>query len=206
MTNREAYAHGLLNRALDSGTQPDAIRAFLREQEELLPRLVPPGSRVVDFGCGDGRHLVGLADRISLGVGLDYEPAYVAEATRANPHERIHFLVADGAATPLTAGFDVALCLTSTWGTMADKLAVFEEMKRLAPEPGTRLITAYGPASVEPRTEWYARLGNEVTEVAEDHIMAGGFRSEHFSEDRLRDLLGPCTLHPLGDIGYLAAA
>jgi len=204
MTNREAYAHGLLGRALDPATQPEAIRSFLREEEALLSGLVPARGRIVDFGCGMGRHLIGLADRISLGVGLDYEPTYVAEATRRDRPDWIHFLVADATAAPLAPRFDAAVCLTSTWGTMSDKLAVLGEMKRLAPEPGTRLITAYSPASIGPRTEWYDRLGNEVTEVTDQWIVADGFRSEHFTEARLRSLLGPCTLHPLADIGYLA--
>ncbi len=43
-----------------------------------------------------------------------------------------------------------------------------------------------------------------MTEVTDQCIVADGFRSEHFSEARLRSLLGPCTLHRLADIGYLA--
>jgi len=45
---------------------------------------------------------------------------------------------------------------------------------------------------------------DEVTDVTDEHIVAGGFVSEHFSEERLRDLLIGCVLHRLGTIGFLA--
>jgi len=50
MTNDQVYAAGLLNKALDPATQPEAIRAFLRAEEELVRDLVPRGGRVVDLG------------------------------------------------------------------------------------------------------------------------------------------------------------
>ena len=36
MSNDQAYAAGLLNKALDPATQPEAIRAFLRAEEVLV--------------------------------------------------------------------------------------------------------------------------------------------------------------------------
>ncbi len=90
MTNDEAYAAGILNRALDPSSQPEAIRDFLRAEERL---------------------------------------------------------VADATAVPLDVEFDVALCLTNTWGTMSDKLAVLGEMRRLAPKPGSRILTVFAPPS-----------------------------------------------------------
>ena len=207
MTNDEAYAAGMLTRALDPSSQPEAIRDFLRAEELLVEDPVPRRARVVDFGCGTGRHLIGLRDRISLGVGIDYERTYIAEAMTCQPGRPLHFLVADATAVPLDTEFDVALCLTNTWGTMSDKLAVLGEMRRLAPKPGTRIISVFAPASVEARCEWYANLGYDVTEVTDEHVVTeGGFSSEHFSEDRLRSLVGACELHPIGDVAYVVQA
>lgn len=98
-----------------------------------------------------------------------------------------------------------SFCLTNTWGTMSDKLAVFEEMKRLSPRSGSRLLTVYAASSVPARREWYANMGHEVRDATDREIVAaGGFRSEHFTEDRLRGLLGSCELRPIGDIAYVA--
>lgn len=205
MSNDEAYAHGLLNRALDPATQPHAIQLFLRAESALLRELIPRGSRVVDFGCGMGRHLMALADQIASSVGFDYEAAYIAEAVHLVDASHVHFFVADATAVPLTAHFDVAVCLTNTWGTMSDKSAVLEEMKRLSPQVGSRLITVYAASSIPARIEWYANMGHEVLDVTDHRVVAaGGFTSEHFTEDRLRGLLGPCELHTIGDIAYVA--
>ncbi len=117
----------------------------------LVRRLIPQGCRVVDFGCGTGRHLIGLRDHIALGVGFDYEQAYIAQANRSGAASRCHFFVADATAVPLTCAFDVAVCLTNTWGTMRHKIAVLDEMKRLSPTPGSRLLTVYAATSVRVR-------------------------------------------------------
>ncbi len=207
MTNDDVYAAGLLSKALDPVMQPEAIRAFLRAEEVLVRRLVLRQGRVVDFGCGMGRHLIGLLDVVALGVGIDYEWTYIAEANRRKPDGPLHFLVADATRVPLRSRFDAALCLTNTWGTMSDKLAVLGEMRRLAPGTGTRLITVYASTSVAPRRQWYANLGHDVVEVTDEHIRtSGGFVSEHFTEERLQSLIGDCAINVIGDVAYLVQA
>jgi branched-subunit amino acid aminotransferase/4-amino-4-deoxychorismate lyase len=115
------------------------------------------------------------------------------------------FFVADATAVPLLPPFDAAICLTNTWGTMSDKLGVLSEMRRLSPVAGTRLVTVYSANSVTARREWYANMGHRVLEATDHELIAeGGFSSEHFTERRLRALLGPCELHPIGNVAYLA--
>lgn len=204
MDNDQVYAGGLLNRALDPATQPPAIRDFLRTETEYVRDWLPRHGRVIDFGCGTGRHLIQFQDIIGLGVGIDYEQSYIVEATRRNSTQSLHYLVADAAQVPLDLAFDRAVCLTSTWGTMGDKLGVVAEMKRLAPNAGSRLITVYAPTSIGPRAEWYTRLGHAPTEITGEYIAArGGFTSEHFSQERLERLLGEFTLNPIGEVAYL---
>jgi hypothetical protein len=55
---------------------------------------------------------------------------------------------------------------------------------------------------VPARREWYRRLGHAVVEQAEEYLVTdGGLRSEHFSDIRLRTLIGDCTIRPVTDIG-----
>lgn len=207
MSNESAYASGLLNRALDPATQPVAIREFLREEAQRLQHLVGWGRRVVDFGCGTGRHLAALAPQLRLGLGLDYQRAYVMAACAAHAVESVRFVVADATKVPCTPGFDLAICMTNTWGTIPDRLGVIAEMRRVAPREGTRIVSVFGPTSVEPRREWYGRLGNAVVTETEEYLeTSDGFRSEHFTVKRLGELLGQCHTEPIGDIGYLVFA
>jgi ubiquinone/menaquinone biosynthesis C-methylase UbiE len=204
MSNDEVYATGLLNRALDPATQPSEIRAFLQAEIALLDDVVADGTTAIDVGCGTGRHLVMLRDRLRLGVGVDYEHAYIVEARRRAGAGRLHFVTGDATRLPVRGTFDLATCLTNTWGTMSDKTGVLREMRRLAPAPGVRLLSVYAEASIPARREWYRRFGHDVVEEsAECLVTEGGLRSEHFSEERLRHLIGDCTIRPLAGIAYV---
>jgi SAM-dependent methyltransferase len=202
MDNDDVYAAGLLNRALDPATQPSEIQEFLRAELDLLHDLFKGRMRVLDVGCGSGRHLLLYRDQLELGVGVDYERSYIAEATRRSHGGHLHFITANATAIPLVAEFDVAICLTNTWGTMSDKAGVLREMRRLAPRPQSRLISVYSENSVAARREWYRRLGHAVRDETDEYLVTdGGFRSEHFSEARLRALIGECNIQVIGDFG-----
>ena len=204
MSNNEVYAAGLLNRALDPATQPPEIRSYLRAEIDLLNDIVAKGMSVIDLGCGTGRHLAMFADRLRMGVGVDYEHTYLVEARQRVSALRLHFVTADATAVPIGVCFDLATCMTNTWGTMRDKAGVLSEMRRLAPRPQTRLLSVYAEASVLARREWYRRLGHPVVEESTEFLMTeGGFRSEHFSEARLRSLVGDSVIRPFAGIAYL---
>jgi ubiquinone/menaquinone biosynthesis C-methylase UbiE len=176
----------------------------LQAEIDLLNDMIVKGMAVIDLGCGIGRHLAMLGDRLRIGVGVDYEHSYVIEARRRVGARRLHFVTGDATAVPIGATFDLATCLTNTWGTMSDKAGVLREMRRLAPGPQTRLLSVYAEASVPPRREWYRRLGHTVSEETREYLMTeGGFRSEHFSEARLRSLIGDCMIRPFAGIAYL---
>src|SRR5919201_2120652 len=183
MSNDEVYASGLLTRALDPVTQPPEIRAFMDAEYELLASVVGEGMSWLDVGCGIGRHLALYRDRVRLGVGIDYEQTYIEEAHRHACSRPLYFIIGDAARLPLHGRFDIATCLTNTWGTMSDKQGVLDEMRRCA---SRRLLSVFAATSVPARREWYHRFGHPVIDESDEWLLtAGGLRSEHFTEARL---------------------
>src|SRR2546428_13292987 len=114
MSNEEVYAAGLLNRALDPATQPPEIQAFLHTELDLLHDIITDGMRVIDVGCGTGRHLLLLRDRLRLAVGVDYEHSYIAEADRRAGGRHLHFGIASATALSVPAALGFSLCLPNT--------------------------------------------------------------------------------------------
>lgn len=68
------------------------------------------GDRVLDLGCGTGRHLRELASRGIGGMGIDASPGLIA-AARAAGAAGVFFEVADVRQPLELSGFDAALCL-----------------------------------------------------------------------------------------------
>src|SRR5438874_786588 len=100
MTNKDVYATGLPNGALNPATQPPAIQTFLLAELDTLRETIAKGMRVIDVGCGTGRQLLLLADRLRLGVGVDYDRSYVSEAHHRATGWPLHFITCDAAAIP----------------------------------------------------------------------------------------------------------
>ncbi|HMA00455.1 MAG TPA: class I SAM-dependent methyltransferase [Steroidobacteraceae bacterium] len=93
-------------------------RAIHSEQRRALaPWLnVPPGTRVLDVGCGVGRWSRLLAERGAAVVGVDLSPTMIAEARRRAMQDgvlqRCRFSVGDLSSLELGERFDVILAVT----------------------------------------------------------------------------------------------
>lgn len=76
----------------------DTRFAFVaRSGDDLIDMLDPrPGQRVLDLGCGTGRHAAMIAERGADVVGVDVDPSMLAKA-RAD-HPQVRFVQADVAA------------------------------------------------------------------------------------------------------------
>ena len=54
-----------------------SINSYLLAEEEYLKNNIPIDASVIDFGCGNGRHLNLLKNRIGRGVGIDMNQNYL---------------------------------------------------------------------------------------------------------------------------------
>ena len=103
------------NRAADPSldatqvTHPDIWQRWLEIQ--TIKRILPPGGRVIDIGCGAGVATKQIATLVDEIVGIDYSEGMIGRARSGENLPNVHFVVANVLElSPAEFGmFDVAL-------------------------------------------------------------------------------------------------
>ena len=108
---------------------PEITSAKLSIRVDLLPS--GAGTRVLDVGCGDGRHIVEAVRRGSFAVGVDYDAAELRKARERIGDEYVDLVVADASRLPFRdATFDAVIC-TETLEHLPDDDGALSEIARL---------------------------------------------------------------------------
>lgn len=121
-------------------------KGTLQEVDFLVDLLrLPPGARILDVGCGPGRHSLELARRGYRPLGVDISPGFieVARQRAAAANLPAEFQVADARQLQLPAEFDAAICLCEgAFGLAGDEAghrAVLDGVRR-ALRPGAPFV------------------------------------------------------------------
>ncbi|MGJ4892553.1 glycosyltransferase [Bradyrhizobium sp. HKCCYLRH3099] len=119
----------------------DKAAFFHGEDECYLRFLIPPGSRVLEIGCGLGDTLAALAP--SYGVGIDFSEAQIGIARTRHPDLTFVAGDAEDPATlaAVTGPFDAILVL-DTIGSLDDCQQFIEQLHLLCTRE-TRLVIGY---------------------------------------------------------------
>lgn len=124
------------------------------EVDSLINMLgLVPHCRIIDFGCGSGRHLLELARRgYSFSKGIDSTPYFVDIAKQAASRELLspEFAIADVLTYSEPNTYQVALSLFSSFGYFEDhddNLRVLRNMHDVLKQDGKALIDVRGKES-----------------------------------------------------------
>lgn len=113
-----------------------------QEVEFLYSTLaMKPGDRVLDVGCGPGRHSVELARCGVSVVGIDLSPAFISLAREraSNAGVNVSFFEMDALELPFEDEFDAAISICEgAFGLGLDDLAILRSVAR-ALKPGGHL-------------------------------------------------------------------
>jgi ubiquinone/menaquinone biosynthesis C-methylase UbiE len=128
------------------------VEAARREAHAAAQWLeLQPGDRVLDLGCGTGRHLVHLGGRAGSLIGLDYSMDLLHHARERFAHEGQEckttpcFVRGDMRAIPFVEAFDALLNFFTSFGYFQEReenLSVVKGMAR-ALRPGGRFFIDY---------------------------------------------------------------
>jgi ubiquinone/menaquinone biosynthesis C-methylase UbiE len=113
---------------------PGAVALRERGYELLRP---PPGSTVVDVGCGAGRAVAELAERGCRAVGVDLDPDMLAAARERFPE--LDLRSADVTDLPLDDGAATGYRADKVYHMLPDPAAALAEARRVL-APGGRIV------------------------------------------------------------------
>jgi SAM-dependent methyltransferase len=107
---------------------PEIATAKLSIEPALLP--AGPDARVLDVGCGDGRHIVEAARRGTMAIGVDYDLAELRRARERLGKHRVDLIAADASHLPFRTGtFDAVVC-TETLEHLPGDVGAIAEIAR----------------------------------------------------------------------------
>ena len=134
-----------------------------REVSFLVGSLAPvEGARLLDVGCGIGRHALELAARGMSVVGIDKSRVFLERALRSATERNldVEFLLGDMRELSFEMEFDGVYCIETTFGYF-DEPTNFEVLRRMvaALKPGARLLIDQANRdhviSATPQRSWW---------------------------------------------------
>jgi SAM-dependent methyltransferase len=148
--------------------------------EDVLARAVGP---VLDVGCGPGRHVLALARRGSLAVGVDVSPVAVriarergAIAVQASVFDRI----------PGAGRWGTALLIDGNVGIGGRPTALLRRLQRLLRPDGQVLVELDAPGTPGGRTRIRLEAGDEISDWFSWAYVAADAIGGHAAEAGLR--------------------
>ena len=194
----------LLNNLLETASLIPEIDSYLSEEMKQLKKHIQPNSTLVDFGCGNGRHLGEISHNLKKGLGVDMNKAYLQEAEKNNKSEVVDFIQGDIENFKTASLFDYAIAMYNTLGVVHSPTKVIESMLASVKVGGELIISLYSEASIPYRVKMYKLMGLKNIRVTEKKIyVEQGFITRHYNLKDLRKLFPTAEISRCSEIGWL---
>jgi len=179
------------------------IEAYLLEEINYLKNNIDLNATVIDFGCGNGRHLNILKNRIDQGLGVDMNKSYLAEASQLCLSDNICFEVGDIENYQAQEQFDVAIAMYNTFGNVDNPQGMIESMMRSIKENGKIIISIFSSSSVAARLDMYSLLDLKIDIDGYKVTSKEGLTSRCFTEDMIYAFMPNAKIEKCTDIGWI---
>jgi SAM-dependent methyltransferase len=168
---RQNVRHHFEGIASQRSAARDRYRFYYDDLYTFVRRQVPPGSSVLDLGCGDGTLLASL--RPSHGIGVDISLSAVREAQRLHP--TLGFVCGDVERLPVKASFDYVIA-SNVVGYLIDVQGFFQNLAPVV-HPSTRVIVVYYNFAWEPLLKLAERLGLKTPQPLQSWLSIAGLEN-----------------------------
>ncbi len=162
---RKAY----WNRVALEMEQWQGMGAYYHQRlEEIYRFIVPPQSRVLEIGCGDGNLLAAVDP--AMGVGIDLAPEMIARARRLHPDLR--FMEEDAHFFELNETFDYVI-VSDLVNDLWDVQRVFQQIRRVTAPRSRIVLNVYSrlweiPRMISEKVGWARSLLDQNWLTVED--------------------------------------
>ena len=169
LSPRKTRIHDLAERLARGRAGWIARNAYYHERDwDYMRFLVPPGSRILDLGCGTGRLLAELSP--SRGVGIDFSGVMIEVAREANPAFEFHLGdIEDSSVLAAIEGPFDAVILADTVGSLDDVESLLNNLRPLVGSE-TRLIVCYYSQVWNPLLRLAERLGGKMPQEPQNWL------------------------------------
>lgn len=183
-------SESILNSLLKTAPLIPAISAYHAEETRQLKAAIPLNAKVIDFGCGNGRHLNMLGGIITTGLGIDINTQLLEDAKRCVVNDNVVFRREDIETFTSNQAVDVAFSMYNTIGIVENPQQAINSMFTSVRRGGKVLLSVFSKASIEPRVKMYRLMGLQDIQITEEKITtAEGLVSRHFSKAEILQLL-----------------
>jgi len=190
------------------------IKEWFSKEIEYLKKNIEPNSKILDIGCGFGRHIKILAPFSKEIIGIDNNSGMIQKAKQnLSNFDNVKLFLQDAKKLDFDDSlFDYVICMTNTFGDFPEiKIDVLKEMKRVCKNNGKIIISVYSEKSLEIRKNDYEKVGLHITKIDDGIIYtAEGLVSEQFTKSQLEKLFDSVDLVAniieLNPISYLCEA
>ncbi|NOZ13759.1 MAG: class I SAM-dependent methyltransferase [Acidobacteria bacterium] len=180
---------------------------------------LPKNARILDLGCGEGRHLEFLHQLGIRAFGIDLSPVLIGRGKAQFPY----LSLAVGDMRKITGKFDLILSLFTSFGYFDDdseNMSVFLSVSQALTPGGTFWLDFLNPdyvrKNLKPETVREPEPGLVVTEkrriekdmVIKEIVFSSRKGGKHYEErvklygkDRLESMLRDAGLEPAGSFG-----
>ena len=174
------------------------IKDWFQKEIAYLKKNIKPNSKILDIGCGFGRHIELIADFSKEVIGIDNNSGMIKKAkNRLSNFKNVKLFVQNAQKLEFKKDyFDYVICFTNTFGNFPDiKENVLKEMKRVCKKDGQIIISVYNDNVLKMRKKNYEKVGLHITEIKNGIIYTEeGLISEQFSKSQLKKLFDKLRL------------